>query len=73
MQGAYYQYLRTKGIPSSRTTNAVEAANALRKEQAELRLARIMNEKEPEYQNGSPKDAEKGRSFTSDKRSKRSA
>jgi hypothetical protein len=62
MKGAYYQYLRSKGIPATRTTDAVEKAQAFRKEEAELRLARIMNGAEPEYQNGHPKDSEKGRS-----------
>jgi len=71
MRGAYYQYLRMNGV--GRYTDAVEAVNnkrkadsvarlALKKEEAELRRARIMNDAEPAYQNGHPKDAEKGRS-----------
>lgn len=57
MRGAYHQYLRMNGI--SRYTDAVEAVNAIRKEEAELRLARIMNNKELSYQNGHPKHTEK--------------
>jgi hypothetical protein len=34
------------------TTDAVEIATALHKEQCELRLARIMNGAEPSHQNG---------------------
>lgn len=59
MRGAYHSYVHMNGI--SRYTDAVEAVNAKRKEDAELRLARITNEAEPLYQNGRPKDAEKGR------------
>ncbi len=36
------------------TTGAVEQAVALRKEQAELRLARITNGAEPDQKNGPP-------------------
>jgi hypothetical protein len=53
------QYLKQKGL--GRTTGAVEKARALHKEECELRLARIANGAEPAYQNGHPKDAEKGR------------
>lgn len=55
MRGAYYQYCKVKGVP--RLTDAVEEARQLRKEQAELRLARLANGVEGEH----PKDAEKGR------------
>lgn len=69
MRGAYFQYVRQKGI--SRYTDAVEAVKAKAKEEAELRLARIMNNAEPSHQNGSPKDAEKGRIVTTaDKKKK---
>lgn len=57
MRGAYTQYVKSKGI---KPTCAVEEAHALRKEQAELRLARIQNNKEPSHKNGHPKSAEKG-------------
>ena len=45
------QFLKCKGQCSCKT-DAVERATALRKEQAELRLARIQNGKDPAYQNG---------------------
>lgn len=54
----------------SRYTDAVEAVNAKRKEDAELRLARIANGVEPAYQNGHPKDAEKGRIVSESKKKK---
>lgn len=69
MRGAYHQYLRMNGI--SRYTDAVEAVNAKRKEDAELRLGRIMNNAEPSHQNGHPKDAEKGRTVTIENRKKK--
>lgn len=59
MRGAYTNYLAEKG--ESRYTDAVEKIKARAKEDAELRLARIFNGKEPDYQNGHPKDREKGR------------
>lgn len=59
MRGAQFQYIREKGL--SRYTDAVESVKAREKEEAELRLARIMNGAHPDYQNGHPKDAEKGR------------
>lgn len=74
MRGAYYQYVRMNGV--SRYTDAVEAVKAKAKEEAELRLARIMNNAEPAYKNGHPKHEEKtgGRSMPGGtKRSKRSA
>jgi hypothetical protein len=52
MRGAYVQFIRTKG--TSLYTAAVERAHNLRKEEAELRLARIFNKAEPEMQNGKP-------------------
>jgi hypothetical protein len=55
MRGAFTLYTKQKGCaPSltSRRTEAVERAVALRKEKAELRLARITNGKHPDYQNG---------------------
>jgi hypothetical protein len=52
MRGAYFQYLRSKGEPTLRTTGAVESARARDKEAAELRLARIQNGKEPSHKNG---------------------
>lgn len=59
MQGAYFSYLKSKGhVP-----DATLAAKELHKEACELRLARIMNGKEPSHQNGNPKDAEKGRTI----------
>ncbi len=51
MKGAYHQYIRTKG-KNSKFTDAVEDATALHAEACELRLARIMNGKEPSHQNG---------------------
>jgi hypothetical protein len=59
----------------SRYTDAVEAVKAKNKEEAELRLARIANNKEPSHQNGHPKHAEKtGSSMPGGtRRSKRSA
>lgn len=59
MRGAYTNYLAEKG--ESRYTDVVEKLKARAKEDAELRLARIFNGKEPGYQNGHPKDREKGR------------
>lgn len=59
MRGAYYQYLRMNGV--GRYTDAVEAVKAKAKEDAERRLALIANGKHPNYMNGHPKDAEKGR------------
>lgn len=51
MRGCYNQYLIQKGHTSN-LTKAVEDARAIRAEEAELRLARIMNGKEPSHQNG---------------------
>lgn len=39
----------------------VESAKQKFRDDAILRLARIANDAEPQYVNGSPKDAEKGR------------
>lgn len=47
MRGAYNQFIRQKGL------QAVENAMAKLKEEAELRLARIQNGKEPSHVNGS--------------------
>jgi hypothetical protein len=44
--GKFQEYARTTGL------DAVDEANALRKEQCELRLARIQNGKEPNHKNG---------------------
>lgn len=52
MRGAYIQFQKEKGCCCSRKSSTVEQACALRKEEAELRLARIQNGKHPEYQNG---------------------
>lgn len=49
MRGAYTQYIKSKGV---KPEDAVEQAAALHKEKCELRLARIMNGKEPKYKNG---------------------
>lgn len=49
-----------------------EARLALAKEEKERRLALIANGAHPDYQNGHPKDAEKGRVIIT-KSSKRSA
>ncbi|HVI71341.1 MAG TPA: hypothetical protein VM656_07635, partial [Pyrinomonadaceae bacterium] len=49
MRGAYTQYVKSKGV---RPEDVVEQAKARHKEQCELRLARIMNGKEPGYKNG---------------------
>lgn len=59
MRGAYTNLIAEKG--ESRYTYVVEQMRAKAKEEAELRLARIFNGKEPEYKNGHPKDREKGR------------
>jgi hypothetical protein len=56
MRGAYISYCTMNGV--GRYTDAVEA---IKKEQAELKRARIMNGAEPSHQNGHPKDQEKGR------------
>lgn len=58
MRGAYTQFIKSKGMKPS---CAVDQATARHKEACELRLARIMNGKHPDYQNSHPKDAEKGR------------
>jgi hypothetical protein len=63
MRGAYISYLKTNGI--GRYTDAVEA---IKKEDAERRRARIMNGAEPSHQNGHPKDQEKGRSVPKKKK-----
>lgn len=52
MRGAYYQYIKTKGVAPSLKSDAVEEAHAKRKEDAELRLAKIQNGKDPRYKNG---------------------
>lgn len=53
MRGAYTQYVKQKGCCGSvRQCPATEAAHAKRKEDAELRLARIQNGKHESYQNG---------------------
>lgn len=44
---------------SQRVSNAVELAKERFKEEAQLRLARIMNNAEPSHANGHPKSAEK--------------
>lgn len=59
MRGAYTNFIAEKG--ESRYIDVVERIKAKAKEEAELRLARIMNGAEPEYKNGNPKDREKGR------------
>jgi hypothetical protein len=59
MNLAYTCYLKQKGTPP--TMNAVEDACRKHKEDCQLRLARIQNGTHPDYQNGHPKDAEKGR------------
>lgn len=59
MRGAYTNFIAEKG--ESRYTEVVERIKARAKEDAELRLARIFNGAEPDYQNGHPKDCEKGR------------
>lgn len=51
MRGAYHNYIKTHGY-EPRATDTVEQAAALHKEACELRLARIMNGKEPSHQNG---------------------
>lgn len=58
MRGAYTQYVKSKGFKPS---CAVDQAAAKHKEDCELRLAQIMNGTHPDYINGHPKDAEKGR------------
>lgn len=69
MRGAYYQYEKFKGQTSA-FTDAVEEARetlrvecerrlALEKEERELRRARILNGKHPDYRNGHPKSGEK--------------
>lgn len=56
MRGAYTQFIKSKGYaPSLTSADTTERAAALHKEQCELRLARIMNGKEPGYENGHPK------------------
>lgn len=57
MNDAYLQFCRAKGI--GRYTEVVEAIK--REDDAQLRRARILNGAEPEFQNGHPKDQEKGR------------
>lgn len=44
-----------QGTAESRVSQAVERAKARHAEECELRLARIMNGKEPGYENGHPK------------------
>jgi hypothetical protein len=52
MRGAYYQFVRERGCPVSRLTDAVESAGARAAEDAELRLAKIANGADPKYKNG---------------------
>lgn len=59
MNQAYKCYCKTKGDPSRRSP-VVEDAVRTAREDAQLRLARIQNNKEPEYKNGHPKATEKG-------------
>ena len=54
MRGENYQYMPGAG----RMTESVER---LKRENEQLKLARIQNGAEPSHQNGHPKDAEKGR------------
>lgn len=58
MRGAYTQFVKSKGYKPS---CAVDQAAAKHKEACELRLAMIQNGAHPDYINGHPKDAEKGR------------
>lgn len=55
MDGAYKAFVRRFG------TDVVEDFARRHKEDCQLRLARIANGKHPDYVNGNPKDAEKGR------------
>lgn len=57
MRGGYLQLMKQvgSGVPESRVAQAVERAKARHAEECELRLARIMNGKEPGYENGHPK------------------
>lgn len=50
------------------TTDAVESAAALHKEQCELRLARIANGAEPSYRNGHGEVPKKARVASADAR-----
>jgi hypothetical protein len=53
MRGAYTQFIKSKGrVPSLTSSDATEQAEAIHKEKCELRLARIMNGKEPSHKNG---------------------
>jgi len=53
MRGAYFQFVKAKGAGlESRLCQATEQAQAVRREEAELRLARIQNGKEPSHRNG---------------------
>jgi len=56
MQGAYTQFIKSKGYKPS---CAVDQAAAKHKEDCELRLALIMNNAHPDYKNGHPKHKEK--------------
>jgi hypothetical protein len=58
MDQAYKCFCKQKG--ESRRSQVVEDAVQRRKEDAQLRLARIANNAEPSHKNGHPKSAEKG-------------
>ena len=62
MNQAYKCYIKQKGTPP--TMDAVEDACRMQKEAAQLRLARIQNGTHPDFANGHPKDAEKGRKIS---------
>jgi hypothetical protein len=58
MNQAYKCYCKQKG--ESRKSDVVEDAVQRRKDEAQLRLARIANNAEPSHKNGHPKSVEKG-------------
>lgn len=59
MDQAFLAYTKFKGLRTE--TTVVDDAMRNHREECQLRLARIQNGKHPEYTNGHPKDAEKGR------------
>lgn len=69
MNDAYLQYCRMNGI--GRYDDAVASFKQHEQEDSTRRRALIMNGKHPEFLNGHPKDAEKGRTMPKKRKKKK--
>jgi hypothetical protein len=67
MNDAYLQYCRTRGYPA----DAVAMFKQQEQEDSTRKRALIMNGAHPDFLNGHPKDAEKGRIIMPKKRKKK--